>query len=593
MAKSGSVSTNSYSGRYYKFSWTQSGSNISWKLEALGASANWVAERTVRVTINGSQVFYKTKRVERTVETVATGKKSVGSSFTVKVEVACYASTINLTANKNFTLDAVAQKSILSVNDGTLGVTQTLTVTRKTTGTTHTITYKCGSASGTICTKSSSTSISFTPPASLASQNTSGTSLSITYTIRTYSGSKDLGSYNYQRILSIPGGGLSVVLELSDEKGYADKYGGYILGQSRIHVKVNATSSYDARIESYRTIVDYLPYTSADFSAELVNQIGATEIKSTVRDSRGQSATAQRTITVLDYREPVVLTLEVRRCDADGVKNEQGDHVKVDFSASVTSLGGKNSSLAVLSFKKTTDTSFRAVRLTDYTNQYDIAGFFIFAADTGSSYDVELKLTDDFSSDTKTTSASTAFSIMHIHASGLALAFGKIATILHAVEFGWKAVFSAGVQIGNSELKDFVVESGTWTAPNGFPEWTYRKWDSGIAECSCKYSLAARIEQPWGSVFYGYGNEPLQYPIKFLDIPKEIVTMRTENNAISFYAKENAMNTSTHSGSYVPFRPTKSTGLQSINIDFLVIGKWKVDESNQLKATEQKSPENK
>ena len=77
------------------------------------------------------------------------------------------------TASASKTLTTIPRKSSLSVGNGTLGTAQTLTVTRQATSFTHTITAKCGSASTTICTKSTSTSISFTPPLTWASQGSS------------------------------------------------------------------------------------------------------------------------------------------------------------------------------------------------------------------------------------------------------------------------------------------------------------------------------------------------------------------------------------------------------------------------------------
>ena len=98
------------------------------------------------------------------------------------------------TGSGSKTLTTIPRKSELSVANGTLGTAQTLAVTMKSTAFTHTITYTCGSASGTICTKSASTSIPFTPPLSLASQNTTGTTVSIVYTITTYNGSTSIGN---------------------------------------------------------------------------------------------------------------------------------------------------------------------------------------------------------------------------------------------------------------------------------------------------------------------------------------------------------------------------------------------------------------
>ena len=73
------------------------------------------------------------------------------------METGISAGTVQKSAT--LTLDTIYRKSTLSASNGTLGTAQTLSVTRYSSSYTHTVTYKCGTASGTIATKSSSTSI--------------------------------------------------------------------------------------------------------------------------------------------------------------------------------------------------------------------------------------------------------------------------------------------------------------------------------------------------------------------------------------------------------------------------------------------------
>ena len=217
MATSGSVNTNSYEGRYYQVSWTASQSvsdntsTISWTLKAIGGESSWYAERTLQVVLAGSTVYSKSSRVERKVGTIASGTKTIthdsngDASFSVSIKAAVYGTSVNCTGSKTFELTNIPRKSTLSVGNGPLGTAQTLTVTRKSSSFKHTIKATCGSASTTICTKSSSTSISFTPPLSWASQNTTGTSVTVKYTITTYNGDTSVGSNSYTKTCSIPG----------------------------------------------------------------------------------------------------------------------------------------------------------------------------------------------------------------------------------------------------------------------------------------------------------------------------------------------------------------------------------------------------
>ena len=121
MALSGRVETNKYAERYYRLDWTatqdieKNQSTISWTLSA--ESYGWWAERTLKVTIAGEEVFSKTERVERWDGVIKTGSlvvdhDAVGyKEFDVKIEAAVYYSSVNLTGSGTFVLDTIPRKA--------------------------------------------------------------------------------------------------------------------------------------------------------------------------------------------------------------------------------------------------------------------------------------------------------------------------------------------------------------------------------------------------------------------------------------------------------------------------------------------------
>lgn len=105
--------------------------------------------------------------------------------------------------------------------------------------------------------------------------------------------------------------------------------------------------------------------------------------------------------------------------------------------------------------------------------------------------------------------------------------------------------------------------------------WTYRKWNSGIAECWGTLSTTKTYYSgPHASFFYGYyGNVSL--PITFTSAPSGTYTVKigsgfavpamgisqtwdSSNNTISWYALGNV-----------------STANTSVWVDFNIKGKWK------------------
>lgn len=439
---------------------TNNTSNVTVKVTAKCTSGSYNALGTSSgsITIDGTKYSFSnikyntshastwsgvvmTKIVDVTHNPDGTKTLSCSASFVTKGN----SGTVSCSGSK--TLTTIPRKSTLSVGNGTLNTAQTLTVTKQASTFTHTITAKCGTASVTVCTKSTDASISFTPPISWASQNTTGTTVSVTYEITTYNGSTSVGSNSYIKTCSIPANVKpNVTITVTDPTGYADTYGGYLKGISKFKVVVDAAPAYGSAIASYNTTANGLTYSVSSFTTGVLTSSGTLKVASTVIDKRKRGGTASESLTVLDYSKPLITALSVHRCDKNGTANDQGEYVKVVFSSSVTSLSSKNTAAYKLEYKKTSVSTYTAVTLTSYANNYAVSsGSYIFAADSGSSYNVRVTVTDKFGSGSKATTASTGFTIMHWLASGLGMAIGKVAELSGVLDIGFKTRFSGGL----------------------------------------------------------------------------------------------------------------------------------------------------
>lgn len=458
MALQGTVKTNAYDGRYYQLDWTATQSvetnksTIKWTLKAM--TEGWWAERTLKVVIGGTPVYSKTDRVERWDGTITSGTTTIShdssgkASFAISIQAAVYYTTVNCTGSATFTLDTIPRKSELSASNGTLGTALNLTVTKKSSSFTHTITYKCGSASGTICTKASGTSFTWNGDngntLALSSQNTKGTSVSVTFTITTYNGSTSIGSNTKTITMNIPASVKpSCSISVTDAAGHLTKYGAYVKSQSKFAVTVTPTIAYGSAIASYSVTANGVEYTNASFTTGVLTSSGALQIVATVKDNRSRSGTDEESVTVLDYSAPQITLLKVKRCKSleDGTEDIYGEFCQVTFSAVITALNNRNSANYELQYKKTSEDWEKGVKipLTDYANNYKITeGYYRFAADSGSSYNVRIIATDDFTDDTKTTPLSTGEVMEHWRADGKGMGFGKIGEIENGADFGWK-----------------------------------------------------------------------------------------------------------------------------------------------------------
>lgn len=411
---------------------------------------NWPGQ-----TATGSQTLL-TKTVNIKHADNGTKKLTCSASYSTYVS----SGTVTATASKDLT--TIPRKSTLSVGNGTLGTAQTITVTRQSTSFTHVIQAACGGSTlyikadgstSTTAVKHTDTSISFTPPLDWARQNTSGDNVTVSYTITTYNGDTSLGSVGYSKTYAIPASIKPTCrLVVSDATGYADKYGGYLQGLSSLNILVDPTATYGAKITGSTTTVDGSTYKSTasqavTFRSEVLTTAGSITVNSTVTDSRKRTGTASKTITVLPYSKPRVTSLSVHRCNDDGTPNDvDGDHVKVIFSASVDSLSGLNTASYTVEYKKSADDEYTPVKLGIDDKQHSVEGEeYVFEADTGSTYNVRLIVSDDFDSGIKTTTASTGFTIMHWLASGLGMAIGKIAELAGVLDIGFKTRFVGGI----------------------------------------------------------------------------------------------------------------------------------------------------
>lgn len=448
-------------------SWTYGSYNQAKKsgwVKIDGTTYEFTSSFNYNATTNGSQVIY-TASVDVPHNSDGTKTLSCSASYTTGVS----SGTITASASKKLT--TIPRKSTLSVVNGTLDTAQTLTVTRQSNSFTHTIVASCGSDSTTICTKSTSTSVSFTPPISWANQNLTGTSVSVTYKITTYNGDTNIGSNTYTKTCSIPSSVKpSVSISTSDPTGYSSTYGAAIKGKSTLQIVLSTTLGGGSPINTYSITANGESYTTASVVTSTLKTSGTMIIDATVTDKRGRTDKATTSIQVLDYIAPIITSLSVRRCNQDGTENDQGVYIKVIFSGSVTSLNDSNSAKWAIETKKTSESSYTSYPIISLNNSYSVTNYtYIFAADTGSSYDIRIHVTDNFEELYRTTAASTALTIMHYKSNGKGMAVGKISELDNVFDIGFKTRFFAGIQPifltnDNGTNLDDITKSGFYAS---------------------------------------------------------------------------------------------------------------------------------
>ena len=344
--------------------------------------------------------------------------------------------------------------STLTVASGTLGQAQTLTLTRYSAAFKDTITWTCGTASGTIAALSQETSFSFTPPMDLAAQAPNAAAVEIRFAVSTYQadGTTLVATSSTTVAAAIPETVKpSCALAASDTTGSLSAYGAYVQGRSRLHLVVTPTLAYGSEIASYQIVADGKTYTASDVTTDPIAGSGTLMLTARVTDRRGRTSDAAIvTITVLPCAAPQISSFTAQRCGADGTADEEGLYIKVTFGASISPLDNKNTATYRVRYKKTGAEDWTTVTLTDYAGQYAVSsGTTVFAAAAADAWDVQISAQDAFAETAQTRSVPIAFSLVNYNASGRGLAFGRISQIEDTFEVDMPARFYKGVNISS------------------------------------------------------------------------------------------------------------------------------------------------
>ena len=345
----------------------------------------------------------------------------------------------NRNSTYSYMMETDPAASEITASGVTLGNPMAISIKRYNTAFTDTITYTCGSVKGTIATKTANTSVSWTPPKSLAAQS-GGKSVSIELVCSTYNGNTLLGTNRTIVNCTVPSGlDPTCMLAVGDQLGYTEMYGAMVQGKSRFSVAVTGTPNANslAPIRAYEVNINGVVYSSDLFVTDVVTWSGTKTITATVTDAFGNTANDSLNVTVLPYAAPVI-SLYCQRCDENGTVNDQGEYIKATYSATVAELNGYNTTKCLLKYKKSSEAKYSTITVSKN-------GTTVFEADTGSSYDVLYEVTDDFSTVNRSQEVSTAQTILHIRADGTGVAFGKVSEKANADEFDRPVYFHKGL----------------------------------------------------------------------------------------------------------------------------------------------------
>jgi hypothetical protein len=479
-----------------RFNWTESSQSVAnntttvaWSLQLIAGSYGRISSSTQKdwtVTFGGTEYSGKAScgisnnstltlaSGSTTVTHDADGTKNASFAFSFNFSGITFSGSAlgKVSGSGTASLTTIPRASSISVPSFTMGAAGTITISRASSSFTHTLTYKFGSASGNIVTKTDGTSVSWTPDTeTLAKQIPNATSGTGTITCTTYSGSTEIGTSTATFKATVPSDVVPSVTSITTSEatsGLAKQFGAYVKNKSALNVTVKAKGIYGSTIKSYYTKILGTGYDGASFKSNVLTSSGTVTIKTTVTDSRGRTATETATVEVLSYANPAISAFSVSRCDKDGNAADAGDYALVEYTYRVYKVGSKNKCAVTLEYKRNSKSTWETL-WTDDTYSATVSKVTEEKISADYSWDFRLTVADYFTDATYTLTVSSAKVILDFKADGTGLGVGQTAQKSDTMQVAWAAEFNGavwGTVMGlgqlpaiaeGSDLNDFVT----------------------------------------------------------------------------------------------------------------------------------------
>ena len=330
----------------------------------------------------------------------------------------------SLSARVNYTLTTIPREStISSITGDTIGSNITVNISRQSSSFTHQVWWRInGTGNWTSLGTNFGTSCTFTLPMSVCNSVTQSTTCTLNIAIRAISNGSYVGGEVWSsKTVNVPS---SVVpsfssIGVSEAVSSVASLGIYVQSKSKLNLSINgASGSYGSWITAYSISVDGQNIYAASGTTNVINGSGNLTITARITDSRGRQASRTTTINVKAYSAP-------RLTSYSATRQSTPTNVSVVASGSITSLLNgstqKNSLTYVIKYKQSSAGSYTSVTVQSSGLSFSNLSRTLTNIDSTKSYDIQLVLSDYFSSVTYQLKLSTTKVIMDLKSTGVGI----------------------------------------------------------------------------------------------------------------------------------------------------------------------------
>lgn len=388
------------------------------------------------------------------------GSKSIGISAAGGIPGLTFNST---NCSATVILDKIPRATIptFGATTQTIGSSMTILLNAADSSFHHTVTYSWGPSTGSIATKAQ-TSVSWTIPMSFCNGVPNGTQGTLFVTVETFtSNGVSLGTSTRSTQCNVPASVVPTIsaITLSDSGNHVpSSWGVYVQYKSKLHVSVSASGAYSSRVVSYSIKALGKTISSNDSDVGIINTSGNIPVEVTVTDSRGRTATATQSITVISYIDPVIEHFTVERANNTGALTDNGTYAKITLKASGSNVSDKNTITAKIYHMRSDTTEWTLARTISVA--YSIDEIVMIAEMVASrSYAIKVELADAFSTTIAEATLKAEGAVMGWLPGGIGVSFGKAAEENYMLDSAWKIHGRQGAQFdGSVDATAFTID---------------------------------------------------------------------------------------------------------------------------------------
>lgn len=377
---------------------TDNDTEVSYKLVMYSGDYNFSGYTIgYQVYINGEKVAYHTNSGKQTSlgtnssKTVCSGKttvkhkddgtKTLSVSFKIFMDKTSFLPANDLTAEGTMKLTTIPRATVPSIDLDSveMGKSIVISMPRKASAFTHTLTYSFAGMTGTIGTDLGTSKTWTVPKAeTLASAIPNATSGTMTITCKTYNGSSLVGTKTDTVKVTVPSSVEPSIDDVDITEAVAavtEAFGDIFLQNlSQLNVSVDASGIYGSTIKSYSVTLDGVTYIQQAFTSNVIRTAGTLAIAVEITDSRGRKKSETYEISVVEYESPTITSMTYMHCNEEGKQDSDGTYMKIIIAGRVHSVNEQNTKALKLKYKSMTGEGYKEspINLTDWTFRTEV-----------------------------------------------------------------------------------------------------------------------------------------------------------------------------------------------------------------------------